>query len=181
MATNEVPRGPISDRVAENVRRLRDAKRWSLTDLSEEMRRVGRPMLSSGLHRLETGKRRVDADDLVALALAFGVSPVTMMMPFTARGDVRLTDTMTADALAAWDWMRGLRPIDLPADEEEATYVAARFRTTAVPMGARIGELRPGTPEYEERMQRNAAAREKAADQWRRAGEAWRGEHPEAT
>src|SRR5688572_416451 len=109
MATNEVQHGPVSRVVVSNVRRLREAKGWSYPKLSEEMARVGRPILATGLHRLENGKRRVDADDLVALAMALEVSPVTLLMPFTAQGSVELTDTISADALDAWDWSRGLR------------------------------------------------------------------------
>lgn len=137
MATNEVPRGPISAHVVENVKRLRAGRRWSLTELSEEMTRVGRPILSTGLHRLEQGKRRIDADDLVALAAALDVSPITLLMPYTAHGTVKLTESLETEALAAWDWMRGVRPLDLPEEREEAMIRAVAFQARALPMGAR--------------------------------------------
>jgi transcriptional regulator with XRE-family HTH domain len=137
MATNEVPRGPISVHVVENVKRLRTGRRWSLAELSEEMTRVGRPIRSTGLHRLEQGKRRIDADDLVGLAAALDVSPITLLMPYTAHGTVKLTESVELDALAAWDWMRGVRPIDLPEEREEAVIRAVAFQGRALPMGAR--------------------------------------------
>lgn len=137
MATNEVPRGPITGHVVDNVKRLRAARKWSLADLSQAMTNVGRPIAATGLHRMEQGRRRVDVDDLVALAAALDVAPMSLMMPFTATGTVALTDTLTVDALAAWDWHRGTRPLDLPTEREEAMIAAVAFQGRAVPLGAR--------------------------------------------
>jgi hypothetical protein len=166
--------------------------------MSEEMAKAGRPILATGLHRLENGKRRIDADDLVGLAAALDVSPITLLMPFTAHGLVELTATITAEALDGWDWMRGLRPLPwsidqmaerlspLPAgvtdddpDVAVEDYVAARFRLTAVPMGARLGELRG--EEREERLRQNAPAVKAFVEQFREAGRRRPdGEHREA-
>jgi transcriptional regulator with XRE-family HTH domain len=142
MATNEVPRGPISAYVVENVKRLRAERRWSLADLSKAMGEKGRPMLSSGLHRLETGKRRIDADDLVALALAFDVSPMTLLLPWAEEGKVSLTDTVTADVRAAWLWARGEAPLQEPEDWDEAQFAKLQFHLNAVPRGFRLGNPR---------------------------------------
>jgi transcriptional regulator with XRE-family HTH domain len=128
MATNEVPRGPISAYVVENVKRLRADRHWSLAELSEQMGRVGRPMLSSGLHRLEQGKRRIDCDDLVALAAAFGVSPIALLLPADGMSEITLTDSLSADARAAWDWMRARRPLAIPEDEDEDFAVISFLR-----------------------------------------------------
>jgi transcriptional regulator with XRE-family HTH domain len=199
MATNEVPRGPISDYVTENVKRLRAARRLSLAELSEEMTRAGRPMLASGLHRLEQGKRRVDCDDLVGLAIALDVSPITLLMPWSAHGEVELTDKVRANLLEAWDWMRGLRPLswsveqiaerlaplpegvtDEDSDTDVEEYVSARFRLTAVPKGARSGEARGA--EREERLRQNADVRDGLRDHLReqKAARGLGGEHSEA-
>jgi transcriptional regulator with XRE-family HTH domain len=124
--------------VAENVKRLREGLGWSLARLSQQLGDIGRPILSTGLHRLEQGRRRIDADDLVALAAALDVSPITLLMPFTANGTVELTDSLEAEALVAWDWMRAARPLVLPADDrEESVHQAVRFQMRALPMGAR--------------------------------------------
>src|SRR3954454_23683106 len=54
----------------------------SLTQLSEAMTDIaGRPILASGLGKIESGERRVDVDDLVALAVALDVSPVRLLLP----------------------------------------------------------------------------------------------------
>src|SRR4051812_10454024 len=144
MATNEVPRGPVSAYVVDNVKRLRAEKRWSLSELSDRMSAAGRPMLSSGLHRLEQGKRRVDVDDLVALAIAFEVSPTTMLLPWTDSGAVRITNVVEADAVTAWEWMRGIRPLELPEDHLDADYVELTFQRESAPAGARPKQTRSG-------------------------------------
>lgn len=141
MATNEVPRGPISDHVVENVKRLRANRRWSLVELSEHLGRAGRPMLASGLHRLEQGKRRIDVDDLIALAVAFEVAPISLLLPWTGDGRVQVTGTIEVDSATAWDWMRALRALDLPDDPEERVIASVAFQGRALPprTGRRLG------------------------------------------
>jgi transcriptional regulator with XRE-family HTH domain len=78
--------GPRSRRVGERVRRYRRWWGWSLVDLSARMTAVGCPMSASALSTIETGRRRVDVDDLYALARALGVEPAllepgTLMSP----------------------------------------------------------------------------------------------------
>jgi transcriptional regulator with XRE-family HTH domain len=43
--------------------------------LSDRLVAVGRPILASGLSKIEAGTRRVDVDDLVALAEAMWATP----------------------------------------------------------------------------------------------------------
>lgn len=114
MATNEVPRGPISGYVTDNVKRLRAERRWSLAELSVEMTRVGRPILVTGLHRIEQGKRRVDVDDLTGIALAFNVSPIALLLPPVSMGLILLTEKEGAQALAVWKWAIGIAPLHPP-------------------------------------------------------------------
>lgn len=175
MVTNEIPRGPIGAYVVENVKRLREGKDWSYPRLSKELKVVGRSILPTGLHRLENGKRRVDADDLVALAAALDVSPITLLMPFTSRGEVKLTDKIEVEALAAWDWMRGTRPLDLPDEREEAVIRAVAFQGRALPMGARAldTQLTGFFAEIERRPDGPSL-------DWDTPEEAVDGEHPEA-
>jgi len=48
---------------------------------------VGRPLGHSAVDQIEKGTRRVDVDDLMALAAALGVSPITLLMPGMSRAD----------------------------------------------------------------------------------------------
>lgn len=99
-------------RVAANVRALRDARRMTVRDLSARMTDLGRPLLPSGITKVEQGLRRVDVDELVALAVALGVSPSRLLLPADAgEEDVALTPTQTAPAWAAWQWAAASQPL----------------------------------------------------------------------
>lgn len=143
MAANEVDPGPAMRHVVDNVKRLRGELRLSQAQLSELLTEVGRPIRATGLHRLETGKRRVDADDLVALALAFGVSPITLLMPPVEGGEdeVALTETVSAEAQAVWNWLTARRPLNIP-DDEDRSYAVAAFLRNSIPRAFRNATVR---------------------------------------
>ncbi|GKQ35171.1 helix-turn-helix domain-containing protein [Streptomyces sp. A012304] len=75
------PLGPAGHNVRRTVRRLREDRRWSYVELSERLAKEGRSIPVLGLSRLERGERRVDVDDLMALAAVFGLSPEQLMEP----------------------------------------------------------------------------------------------------
>lgn len=50
-------------------------------ELSRKLAEMGREIPPLGLRRIETGERRVDVDDLVALALALDLSPLALLLP----------------------------------------------------------------------------------------------------
>ena len=79
--TPRVPQGPIGAYLIKNLEQLRKARRLSYQDLSVRLQQVGRPIPALGLSRIEKGTRRVDADDLVGLALALGVNPRALLLP----------------------------------------------------------------------------------------------------
>jgi transcriptional regulator with XRE-family HTH domain len=87
---------------------------WGYARLSRELTKVGRDIPSLGLSRIESGERRVDVDDLTALAVVFGVSPITLLMPDGAeRPDhrVELTGTGVTTGKEMWSWLTGSYPL----------------------------------------------------------------------
>lgn len=66
-------------RVAGNVRHLRGARELSLRDLSARLAELGRPILPSGLMKIERADRRIDVDDLAALAKALETVPIRLL------------------------------------------------------------------------------------------------------
>ena len=48
-------------------------------ELDAALATVGRPIIQSGISKIENGSRRVDVDDLVALALALGTTPHALL------------------------------------------------------------------------------------------------------
>jgi transcriptional regulator with XRE-family HTH domain len=72
--------GPIGQQVAENVKGFRTRAGMSVRNLSAKLKELGRPILPSGITKIEHGERRVDVDDLVALADALEVTPTWLLM-----------------------------------------------------------------------------------------------------
>jgi hypothetical protein len=60
--------GPTGTRVAQAVDAHRRANGLAYTTLSDLLAQHGRPIPPLGLRRIRDGERRVDVDDLVALA-----------------------------------------------------------------------------------------------------------------
>jgi transcriptional regulator with XRE-family HTH domain len=81
MGTRKVEQGDIGRNVQAQVRLLRKQKRLSLPELSSRLKQVGRPILPTGIAKIESGDRRVDVDDLVALAIALEVNPTRLLRP----------------------------------------------------------------------------------------------------
>lgn len=114
--------GPVGEALRHNIRRIREAHRLTYVELSERLAAAGRPIPVLGLRRVERGERRVDVDDLVALALVLDVSPALLLLPREEpHGDpsdprehwVSLTGTTDVPWRTAWRWMHGEFP---PAD-----------------------------------------------------------------
>lgn len=73
--------GPVGRQVIANIERLRKDRHLSLAALSERLAEAGRPIGDTILHRQSQGKRRVDTDDLVALAAVLGTTPAALLAP----------------------------------------------------------------------------------------------------
>lgn len=83
--------------MAKEVARLRG--RTTVRELSARLAKLGRPILPSGITKIEQGTRRVDVDDLVALAAVLKVTPTRLLLgpPPSAEGD----DPAHEDV---WEW-----------------------------------------------------------------------------
>jgi hypothetical protein len=103
------PIGPIGRNVIKNVEELRADRGLSLRGLSERLGAIGRPILPAVLHRFGQGKRRVDVDDLVALALALRVNPNALLLPRHVAPDdvIELAPGTQEHAAPAWAWADG--------------------------------------------------------------------------
>lgn len=73
--------GHTGETVRRNIRWIRDDRGISGAELSQTVGRLGRPIPLLGIQRIEAGTRRVDVDDLMAIAVALGVSPSSLLMP----------------------------------------------------------------------------------------------------
>lgn len=109
--------GPTSRQVAANLARLRTERGLSTTRLSAVLKALGQPIPPTGITRIEKGQRRVDADDLVALALALGVNVSALLLPPTASGTAEVTGIdHPLEAFRLWAWASGDAQLPLADD-----------------------------------------------------------------
>jgi transcriptional regulator with XRE-family HTH domain len=73
--------GPTGMQVMSNVKRLREARGLSTEKLAAAVVAIGRPMHATAITKVEKGQRRVDVDDLMALATVLGVTPAYLLVP----------------------------------------------------------------------------------------------------
>lgn len=112
-----IPLGPTGETVRANIQRLRKDQNLGYTKLARILKEeIDRPIPDLGLRRIEAGDRRVDVDDLMALAVALGVSPATLLMP--AVDSVQPQDDVAATAVAVpvaaerlWEWLTAQSPL----------------------------------------------------------------------
>lgn len=107
MAGKKSDLGPTGVNLTHAVRRFRGD--LSYAELSRRLGELGRDIPPLGLRRIESGERRVDADDLMALAVALGVSPISLLMPATENGNDMVTATGVRGEIEArrlWRWLQ---------------------------------------------------------------------------
>ncbi|GII89638.1 hypothetical protein Ssi03_76280 [Sphaerisporangium siamense] len=71
--------GVVGQHVAGAITRLRHDRGLEQRDLAERVSTAGRPLTASVLSKIESGSRRIDVDDLAAIANALGASPALLL------------------------------------------------------------------------------------------------------
>ena len=132
MAGKKSELGPTGATTAHNVKRLRNRQGLTYVDLATRLEHVGRPIPTLGLRRIEAGERRVDVDDLVALAYCLGANPNALLLPPTNENVIEITAAGMQPAWEAWSWARGDAPISFDATSDVA-YARAAFEANTNP------------------------------------------------
>lgn len=71
--------GKHTARVADNLRAFRTRRRLSVRELADRLKKLERPLYASAITKIELGQRRIDIDDLFALAEALDI-PVAKLL-----------------------------------------------------------------------------------------------------
>lgn len=118
--------GPSGETVAENIKRVREAQKLTYTELSRRLSDCGRPVSPLAVRRIEEKERRVDVDDLVAFAVSLGVTPKTLLMPYSESSDavVQITGGIEARAANINAWMTGEAQLPQQADTKWIEFMA---------------------------------------------------------
>lgn len=125
--------GPTGERVVANLTEFRRLRGMTKAELSRQLAARGRPMSLDVLTKLEQGKRAIDVDDLLALAVVLEVSPVRLLLSGSAGEQV--LDLTPGDAVTeaeAWSWAQGEVPLGF-ANDHEGRQRKARFRADSKP------------------------------------------------
>lgn len=113
--------------VRQNIQRVRKASGLSHTALSQKMSEAGHQVSKTAVSEIENGARRVSADDLLAIAVALGVSPLELLLPPNTDDPYRITgvgkDIPGADTWA-WALMRIALDFDGSMEESHARKVS---------------------------------------------------------
>jgi transcriptional regulator with XRE-family HTH domain len=118
--------GSSGERAARRIGELRRSLGLTLADLERRLGELGRPIPVSSLSKIENGQRRVDVDDLLALALALDASPNAILLPGAddLGDDVALAPGHVMDGASAWRWASKdvpvARPLPLPASDPDS-------------------------------------------------------------
>jgi transcriptional regulator with XRE-family HTH domain len=136
--------GPVGENLIKAVVQLREARNMTYKKLSEALAELGRPIAPLGLSRLEHAERRVDVDELVALAVVFGVNPNALLFDRRVGRDdvVDLTPAFQQRGGIVWEWADGRmymprKLVEYPERIELDQARVADFVTNARPNVAR--------------------------------------------
>lgn len=118
MAARAIQIGEAGEHVAAAVSAQRQRRGWDQRHLAERVTAAGRPMSPSVLGKIESGARRVDVDDLVALASALDVPPGRLLPgddtavsdPFDAAAAPGTVKARVLDDIAALGDLEALDP-----------------------------------------------------------------------
>ncbi len=158
MAAARETAGAASARVAENVRAWRVKRGMSTYDVARELGKIGWPIAPTGVLRIEQCERRVDVDDLLALAVVLGVnvnmllwpSPVLVpSMPAECEPFSLVTDQVVSTPADVRDWIDGAKPLVLLLPDGSrppvpASTITALFQLEAAPYKVIAGAISPG-------------------------------------
>jgi transcriptional regulator with XRE-family HTH domain len=130
--------------VADNVRRFRNSHRLTVYELADRLKTGGHAIAASAISKIERGERQVTVDDLMALAIALDVPPISLLLPENVRGGVELTGigavypgAKTTAGRRAWAWAQGREPLRYPSgiDEQDRARHLAMWLMTVTPRG----------------------------------------------
>ncbi|WP_199286723.1 helix-turn-helix domain-containing protein [Nocardioides houyundeii] len=119
-----------------NIEHFRLELGLSYAEVSRELARRGHKIPPLGLRRIEAGERRVDVDDLVALALVLDVNPSALLFPRELGSSVGCALTgypeSWLDTRMVWQWGNGLRSLTQRMSSEAGRRFHERVRPREV-------------------------------------------------
>jgi transcriptional regulator with XRE-family HTH domain len=109
----------VPKRFGANLRAVRLMRELKQSDVVERLSLLGVPLKLNLVSKMENGTRIPDIRELLALAIALGVTPNRLLVSATASNDaeIELTPEVSSVEATAWQWASGNDPLykgDLP-------------------------------------------------------------------
>ena len=100
------------------IRRLRAERGWTQTLLAGRLAQAGYRLGQTDLSRIESGRRRLSVDELVAISAALNVSPARVLdgSRLEPQPAVTVTNAVTVPLSRFRSWIRGTMPLPAPPD-----------------------------------------------------------------
>ncbi|MGC4891062.1 helix-turn-helix domain-containing protein [Micromonospora sp. DT227] len=134
-----------AERVGQAVAELRRLRGYTTRSLSDRLAELGCRIPASSISKVEVGKRTVDPNELVALAIALRTTPNRLLFgPHAGINAVALTPEVATTGHRAWAWANAEFPLtstyprDMPAIE-----VSEDFARHALPVDFRLRRSHP--------------------------------------
>lgn len=134
MAARAIQIGEAGEHVAAAIATHRQRRGWDQRYLAERVTADGRPMSASVLGKVESGARRVDVDDLVAIAAALDVLPQRLM----PGDDTAVSDPFEAASAPGAVKARVLEDIAALGDLEALDITAPTLAAIAVRLATEV-------------------------------------------
>lgn len=152
-----------------NIADMRTAADLTYAEMSRQLEAAGREIPPLGLRRLEAGDRKVDVDDLFAIAFVLDVSPMRLLLPGVQSSAIagEATGVGKHSTEDLWVWALGYqRPGQSPAESRDYLRRSSpRFVASKV---ERIGKRREWISEQievsQQLMKRASSMREEDPD-----------------
>lgn len=138
--------GPTGLAVADAVRFYRQQRGYSYAQLEERLDEIGNKIPILGLRRIEAGARRVDVDDVMALAYALGTNPLRLLTHVPGPGEIPDEIATGVPEDVSWGelvaWTQGLTELSLPGRVQYLQRETERLKRSVANYAQEIEELK---------------------------------------
>lgn len=125
--------GPAGERVRAKIKAVRKQRGLSTVDLSNRLTHIGRPIVPTGITKIENGDRRVDVGDLVALSEALNCSVIDLLFDGPE-------SSLTTEERSAFSAIRAMRQFAASTNAADAIQALTDARQAMAFAEARVQE-----------------------------------------
>ena len=119
-----------SEVFAERMRRFRERRGWSQSDLAAELTDAGWKVDRAQIARIELGDRGISLDEAIMISWALGLPPALIYLPLGEANNVALTPKVVVHPDLARKWVIGVEPT--PYSDQRARMLKHHYSDMSV-------------------------------------------------